>query len=187
MDLKTKSVRRVDFKHFSLVELLVVCAIIAILLGIGAGGYTVVRRRMAQARTEAILNKLKVAIESYKNKYGYYPQPHVSASDPAVEFHLDINSFTSGQPQTYPNNNLNQFLDYSKMQRDECEKINGIYYVKDGFNAPTSTVGGKEYSAIMYRCPGIINKTSFDIYSAGPDRKFASDPASSTEDDIYSQ
>jgi type II secretory pathway pseudopilin PulG len=181
MDLKAKSVRRVDLKHFSLVELLVVCAIMAILLGIGAGGYTVVRRRMAQARTEAILNKLKVALESYKNKYGYYPH----ATNSAINFYLDVIDFTCDEGK--PNNNLNQFLDYSKMQRDECEVVNDIYYVKDGFRANSSTVGGVDYPAIMYRCPGIINKTTFDLYSAGPDRKFASDPENSTEDDIYSQ
>jgi len=36
-----------------------------------------------------------------------------------------------------PENNLNGLLDYSKTQRDECEKIvNGgvnMYYLKDGF------------------------------------------------------
>ncbi len=68
------------FKHsstnilhpYSLVEMLMVVAIIAILVGIGAGGYTVGRRWLAQSRTEALLAKIKMALESYKNDKGYW-------------------------------------------------------------------------------------------------------------------
>jgi prepilin-type N-terminal cleavage/methylation domain-containing protein len=165
---------------YSLVEMLVVIAIIAILAGMGAGGYTVARRWLAQSRTEAILAKLKIAIESYKNDKGYYPLPQGSV----VNFKLDTNAkdFTSGTHtgnELQPRNNMNNFVDYSKIQQDQSFKVPGnpnIYYVKDGWNVPAD---GETFGAIKYECPGKINKTSFDIYSAGNDRKFG------TEDDIY--
>ena len=170
-------------------------AIIAILIGAGAGGYSAARRWMAQSSTEAILAKLKLGIEAYKNENGYYPM----ASNSEVLFKLDTNSKDGSgltEERHEPLKNMNNFIDYAKIQTDQSYKFlsGGVnyYYVKDGWNAPlkaevTLIDGSKTdvFGAIMYRCPGIINKTSFDLYSAGHDRKFASDPATDTEDDIY--
>ena len=189
--------KNVALRPYSLVEMLVVLAIIAILVGIGAGGYTVARRWLAQSQTEALLAKLKLAIESYKNDKGYYPLPQGVETN----FRLDTNvkdytgTLPSSDDHLQTRNNMNSFMDYSKIQQDQSIKVDEgnytSYYVKDGWNAPsvTKTISGKEYSwgAIKYECPGTKNKTSFDLYSAGPDRKFASDPEKDKEDDIYAQ
>ena len=202
---------------YSLVEMLVVMAIIAILVGVGAGGYTVAKKWMAKSRTEALLAKLKIAIEAYKNDKGYYPLPNRTTP---VEFSIDVNAkdFDNLDNARYavgdtrpsgasvgdikyeyvPSKNMNKFVDFGKVQQDQSIKVkegdlkpHNRYYVKDGWNTPsvTKTISSKEYSwgAIMYICPGKINKTSFDLYSAGPDRKFASNPANDMEDDIYCQ
>jgi len=186
-----KHTRNIIIHPYSLVEMLVVIAIIAILAGIGAGGYTVARRWLSQSRTEALLAKIKIAVESYKNDKGYYPLPH---TDPTVatvpNFSIDVNTkdFSSGTPgdANIPRNNMSNFVDYSKIQQDQSIKVPegtwSRYYVKDGWNAPA---GDETFSAIKYRCPGLINKTSFDLYSAGYDRKFAAHPDTDTEDDIY--
>ena len=173
---------------YSLVEMLVVIAIIAILIGVGAGGYTVARKWLAKSRTEALLAKLKIAIEAYKNDKGYYPLPN----NQVVNFSIDVNTkdYNSGTPgdANKPIKNMNKFVDYAKVQQDQSVKvIEGTwnrYYVKDGWNTPAD---GETFGAIKYRSPGLINKTTFDMYSAGPDRKFASDPENDTEDDIYCQ
>jgi len=182
---------------YSLVEMLVVMAIIAILIAVGAGGYKVAHRWLAKSRTEAILAKLKVALEAYKNDKGYYPLPNVAATDPAVNFRLDTNTKDFSSPpsgdQLQPRNNMNKYVDYSKIQQDQSYKVPGnptVYYVKDGWNSPVESPGspfGANVSGgpIKYRCPGLINKTTFDLYSAGPDRKFATDPSTDIEDDIY--
>jgi prepilin-type N-terminal cleavage/methylation domain-containing protein len=188
---------------YSLVEMLVVMAIIAILIGLGAGGYTVAHRWLAKSRTEAILAKLKIALEAYKNDKGYYPLPNTNLDKDALppadaaNFRLDVNAKDFNPPDTadehQPRNNMNKFVDYSKIQQDQSYKVSGnpnVYYVKDGWNSPVESPGapfGPNVPAgpIKYRCPGLVNKTSFDLYSAGPDRKFASDPATDTEDDIY--
>jgi prepilin-type N-terminal cleavage/methylation domain-containing protein len=181
---------------YSLVEMLVVIAIIAILAAIGSGGYNVARRWLSQSSTEALLAKIKIAVESYKNDKGYYPLPHTAPGDPesAVPlFKLDTNA-KDGSGLTGDEHkvrkNMNNFIDYAKIQDDQSFKyIFGgcnYYYVKDGWNAPLTAnvtlLDGSttdEFGAIKYRCPGLINKTSFDLYSAGHDRTFG------TEDDIY--
>ena len=175
--------------------MLVVIAIIAILIGIGAGGFKATQRWLATSKTESLLAKLKIAIESYKNDKGYYPLPN----NVLINFKLDTNvkdgTGLSGD-EHQPRNNMNNFIDYGKIQDDQSYKFNdgscNYYYLKDGWNAPMKTkatlVGGTQtdlFGPIKYRAPGLINKTSFDLYSAGYDRKFATDPATDTEDDIY--
>lgn len=178
--------KNVALRPYSLVEMLVVLAIIAILVGLGAGGYTVARRWLAQSQTEALLAKLKLAIESYKNDKGYYPLPQGVIK----EFRLDVNAKDYDSPPADNDanahlqirNNMNNFMDYSKIQQDQSIKkrisTHYEYFVKDGWN---SGVGSLKYGPIRYQCPGATNKTSFDLYSAGPDREFG------TEDDIYAQ
>ncbi len=61
-------------KNFTMVEIMVVVAIIAILVGMGMAGYKIARKRADETNTKAALLKLKIAIESFKKKYGYYPQ-----------------------------------------------------------------------------------------------------------------
>ncbi|MDD5699482.1 MAG: type II secretion system protein [Victivallaceae bacterium] len=177
MRKKVYSGRRLEFHAYSMVEMLVVLAIVAILIGIGAGGYQAGRRWLATVRTEALLAKLRLAIQAYKNDKGYYPMPYGGS---AVNFKLDTNAndFDSGSHSDswlQPRNNLNYFLDYGKIQADQSEKIHSggcnYYYVKDGWNC-----------VIKYLCPGTVNTASFDLYSAGPDRRF-----DTSNDNIYAK
>jgi prepilin-type N-terminal cleavage/methylation domain-containing protein len=158
--------------HFSLVEILVAISIIAILLGLSGAGYTAVQRKIARTRTEATLNKLRVGLESYKSKFGYYPQQ--VAIGP---FLLDINnSSVAGQPQ----NNFNSFIEYGKISKEDSVIVAGRYRVIDGWktnvwspvlptNLPYVDQGGPY---IYYVCPGLVNISSYDLFSAGNDRKF---------------
>ena len=205
---------------YSLVEMLVVIAIIAILVGLGAGGYKVAHKWLAQSSTEALLSKLKIALESYKNDKGYYPRRHTTSkitgldsvsTSAAPNFRLDgnVKDFADVDPTGYasnlpaspydylqPRNNMSSFMDYSKIRQDQSLKVPNStyneYYVKDGWNAPVGSAGSPfgpntPGGPIKYRCPGLINRTSFDLYSAGPDRVFAADPAVDIEDDIYAK
>ena len=209
--MKTNRGNTVIQYRFSLVEILVAIAIIAILLGLSGAGYNAVQRKIARTRTEATLNKIRVGLESYKSKMGYYPQ------QPAIgPFQLDINDpadrldGTKIAPQGYPNNNFNQFIEYGKISKEDAVMIKNtltltlpytylgsndtidihgehtaqikIYRVIDGWKtevintniAPTkffpNTTVGEPY--ILYVCPGFINTSSYDLFSAGNDRKF---------------
>lgn len=58
---------------FTLVEMLVVIAIIGILAALVVGGASHARETMVRSRVKAELNQLVSAIESYHKKYGFYP------------------------------------------------------------------------------------------------------------------
>lgn len=157
--------------RFSLVEILVAIAIIAILLGLSGAGYTAVQRKIARSRTEATLNKLRVGLESYKSKFGYYPQQLTVGP-----FQLDKNDASAaGQPQ----NNFNGCIEYGKISKEDSIQIPGtgtsaanppLYKVIDGWK--TSPVSGQTGPYILYVCPGVINTSSYDLFSAGYDRKY---------------
>lgn len=172
--------------RYSMVEILVVLAIIAILMGLGAGGFSAVRRKMSTARTEATLNKVRVALESYKAKYGYYP-PSVNASNAIVwqPFFLDLNdpSVERGKMQ----NNFNQFIDYGKIANEESTVVGSYttgpvtvkrYAVGDGWESKVWEKTGSSSETeqvcnfIVYMCPGMVNQNSYDLFSAGVDRTF---------------
>ena len=192
MITKRRSCKNVSIQYrFSLVEILVVVGIIAILLGLSGAGYNAVQRKIARARTEATLNKIRIGLESYKSKYGYYPQQATIAP-----FHLDINDF--GHPTTHPEglpqNNFNSFVEYSKMSKEDAVLVGTNYYaVTDGWKTairekgsssdfyPIS--GGKGGPFILYVCPGLVNTSSYDLFSAGHDRKFIWQDSPSTQID----
>ncbi|MEI8248186.1 MAG: prepilin-type N-terminal cleavage/methylation domain-containing protein [Lentisphaerota bacterium] len=156
--------------RFSLVEILVAIAIIAILLGLSGAGYNAVQRKIARTRTEATLNKIRVGLESYKSKMGYYPQQ--SAIGP---FKLDINdSSAAGQPQ----NNFNSCIEYGKISKEDSIQLPvttpPIYKVIDGWKTKNISGNGSDDSGpfILYMCPGLVNTSSYDLFSAGYDRKY---------------
>ncbi|QSH41332.1 type II secretion system protein [Lentisphaerota bacterium ZTH] len=179
--------QKAETRSFSLVEMLVVMAIIAILLALGAGGYQVARRALSKSRTEALLAKVKLALESYKSRHGYYPVKYPTQDTDPVPFSLDDDAL---QP------NFNKFVDSSKIKNDESIKIGNIYYLRDGWNSNNDLTGmnapakgivqsfinsGKPGGVILYLCPGKKNPMSFDLYSAGNDRRF------DNNDDIYAK
>jgi type II secretory pathway pseudopilin PulG len=169
-----------------MVEILVVLAIIAILMGLLAGGFTAVRRKMSTARTEANLNKVRIALESYKAKYGYYPAS-VNASNAIVwqPFCLDLNDPTVERGKMQ--NNFNQFIDFGKIANEESTVIGSYttgpvtvnrYAVGDGWETKvwektgSSTEAEQVSNFIVYMCPGMVNQSSYDLFSAGVDRTF---------------
>lgn len=60
-------------RAFTLVELLIVIAIIAILAAMIFPVVGAVKRRAAISKAETELNQVKTSIELYKEKFGYYP------------------------------------------------------------------------------------------------------------------
>ena len=166
--------------RFSLVEILVAIAIIAILLGLSGAGYNAVQRKIARTRTEATLNKLRVGLESYKSKFGYYPQQQNIGP-----FQLDKNDASAaGQPQ----NNFNGCIEYGKISKEDSIQIPNttppIYRVIDGWKTNISgngTINNGSY--ILYMCPGLVNTSSYDLFSAGNDRKY-NWSAGSTNDSV---
>lgn len=60
-------------KGFSLIELLIVVAILGALAIVGVGGYMSSLQRSRDARRKADLSSIQKGLESYYNDNGYYP------------------------------------------------------------------------------------------------------------------
>lgn len=144
-------------RKFTLVELLAVMGIITILAGIAIGVVQFARKKTGEARTTATLEIIKMGLEQYKQKYGYYLP--ISGGE-YVEIHTDYVD-SANDAKNNNKGNFNQFIDYNALIGQG--KASGVttgrhcYYIKDGFGAP-----------IYYCYPGKINRTGYDLGSCGP-------------------
>lgn len=60
-------------KGFTLIEMLVVIAIISILIGIGINTFTIAQKKARDVRRKADIRAIQTALELYKQDKGYYP------------------------------------------------------------------------------------------------------------------
>ncbi|MDD5663191.1 MAG: prepilin-type N-terminal cleavage/methylation domain-containing protein [Victivallaceae bacterium] len=178
-------------RNFSLIEMLAVIAIIAILAGLSFGAYNAIMKRKAKTRTEATVNAISIAIRAFKTKHGYFPQttdnsgvtrvlaPAYCKDDPAGTAKIDGDYLIIGKDFT-------GFLGSEIMKNAVINvTISGktVHVFIDGYKDPVANLdlADTKQSVFYYKCPGLVNKESFDLFSAGPDRRFG------TEDDIWPQ
>lgn len=142
-------------KHFfTLIEVLTVAAIIAILAGISVGVIGLISNKNAEARTQATIKALELALGQYKADNGNIYLPGGSA---------DLNkpiciTVTKGIPDNL-NGTLLKYLDQKLL--NSASKVDGtVRYFIDGWGRP-----------LIFRIPGKFNKTGFDLGSVGPDGK----------------
>lgn len=155
---KTKSRR----SFVTLVELLAVMFIISVLLGLSIGVFQYASSKAAETRTRALIKKIEVSLENYKAKYGCYI-PAISGSNWGDNYctnQLYTNSRICLFYLDYPAFNL--MIDSESLKTADAQKDAGCsrYWLVDTFGSP-----------IYYRCPGLFNRTSFDIGSLGSDAK----------------
>jgi type II secretory pathway pseudopilin PulG len=89
---KLRSRRSHDFRHipaFTIVEILVVLAIILILAGLVLAASSYVRNKGARSRAEAEIAAISAALENYKADNGIYPAD------------ITVNARTQGNPTQY--------------------------------------------------------------------------------------
>ena len=139
---------------FTLIEILTVAAIIAILAGISVGVIGLINNKTAEAKTQATIKALELALGQYKSDNGNIYLPS-GASDLSKPILLEV---TAGIP-TDLKGTLLKYLDQKLLNSASIINGNNRYFI-DGWGRP-----------LIYRIPGRFNKTGFDLGSVGPDGK----------------
>lgn len=162
---------------FSLVELLVVMAIIAVLAGFGFGTFFLVNKNAKVTQTEVMLENISTAVENRANQ-------SFSALDLS-----DLGSVLAANSR-YPEDasGLYAFLsgDYDssgKVDDDRqpaLKEMDPEYSGKGKYLNKDRQIIDPWKTPLRYEYPGEFNNVEegFDLWSAGPDKKF------DTDDDI---
>jgi len=157
-------------KHFfTLIEILTVAAIIAILAGISVGVISLINNKNAEARTQATIKALELAMAQYKTEFGH---PFFQYNQVNKTVRLDIPSpdKSNNKLAVYMEHNSGKTFKTSLIKFLDMKVINmsvkvdssntDIAYFVDGWGRP-----------LIFRIPGKFNKTGFDLGSVGPDGK----------------
>ena len=156
---------------FTLVEILVVTALVALLGAIGFAGYGYAMGAARRSATESLLKQMEAALENFKIKKGYYPSLDGYST---ITLTLDgdkIDKITFETVKDVTPKKIewaaasDEFKTFIKpLDQEKLKKsISGGNLV--------DSWGGK----ILYRYPGKVNKTGFDLIAPGPDDKYSKD------------
>jgi len=172
-----KSIRR-----FTLVELLVVMAIIAILSAIGFGVYTYTKSKAQESATEALLGQINAGLKAFNADQKYFPSSGGEFKTIKFKFNADgtvseIDFGGTGGKLTYDSSTSltakerekNRLIElFTKAVDMEVIKSHLTPPDSDGVRELVDAWGGKIY----YRSPGKFNQGSYDLISAGRDGVF---------------
>ena len=134
-------------RHFTLIELLTVIAIIAILAGLTFGGLNYASSKAARDKTLSIMLEFEDALENYKKDYGVYPICKTAAE---VDF-----------THSESNTTWDKFTNYTanKRKRPYMEGADGK--LRDAYG-----------NAFFYQYPNDVdsrNTNKFALWSVGDD------------------
>jgi prepilin-type N-terminal cleavage/methylation domain-containing protein len=149
-------------RAFTLIELLMVIALIGILAAITLSAVRGVKERASIGQAKAELAVLATALESYKRQYGDYPQIQDAEGDPA-------RLYESLLGQRGPGNNLlttgrKVFIEVGKLSLAAEDPEDSDNYLVDPW--------GHAYRYIYYsrtNTTANITQRGYVLYSSGPD------------------
>ena len=179
--------------RFTLLEILSVVLIIVLLMTIVAGLFKLANSKVKNAEQMSLMKQVETALEAYKSKMGYYipeTNPPFTSQRPGVcptpfyIFYLD-SSGTQGK-QTFasyfPNyENIRQKYSVKHDKAFKADSSGNLLPGPDDGFILIGSGGQMKHPGILldawgnlmwYRCPGIHNKTKYDLESAGPDGVF---------------
>ena len=154
--------------YFTLVEILTVAAIIAILAGISVGVIGLISNKNAEAKTQATIKALELALGQFKTENGHVYIPG-GATNLNKTVRLTIPKLSSLGDASL-NGTLLKYLDQKLVSSATKEHdTNNLYFV-DAWGRP-----------LIFRMPGKFNKTGFDLGSVGADGKVGEDGTDITD------
>ena len=121
--------RRPNRAGFTLIEMMVVMAIIVVLASLTFAGFNIMKRKARFARVQGELARIETAIESYKQALGFYPPD--SALVPQVPAVAQLFYELSGTVIRVANSQTN----YQTVDGNETIPVNLIktYFGREGF------------------------------------------------------
>lgn len=163
---------------FSLIELLTVMGVIAVLLAITIGVFSLVRDKMNNSKTRAIIKQLDIAMQSYKLDQGYY---FVDVNATGTNFpNLTTTSQTANNVSSawwfkFNFNSIDtvfikNFEYQSLVASGNIVSVTGFSYITDAWGRP-----------LLYKYPGIFNPQMFDIGSLGKDGRYGDDKSTGSD------
>ncbi len=174
--MSSKELRK---KGFTLVELLIVIAIIAILAGIAIPNYLEAQTRSKLSRCKADMRTLSIAIESYAVEYNSYPPDnqyddlHKSSYVQRLKVLTSPTAYISSLP-------ADPFIDIGTVQRF-YEGLENPYAIPSqggelvypftfGYECRLLPQGGYESDLIWSKITRHLNSTMWALISIGPDK-----------------
>ena len=149
-------------RSFTVTELLVAIAIVVILAGILIGGIGYAGRRADEAKTIAAMQALSAALEAFRAEKGYYPS---FRNDPygSVDYEVRFYRNAAGElTLCFRGVSLEyKFVDNKGKPFLELGNVTG---------STKETYVDAWGKGLLYQCPGTHNKSSFDLFSCGPDQ-----------------
>ena len=158
--------------RFTLIEILVVCILLAFLMAISFGGFSIAMNNSAKNATVSIIKQMEAALEAYKAKYGYYITTRgggdlINGENLIVKYNNKMTGKMTEDTaliKLIPNYNKwlkNSILhdiprSGSDVSRPILERM-----LCDAYGNP-----------FWFRSPGYHNRNSFDLESAGADGLF---------------
>ena len=145
---------------FTLLEVLVVIAIIAVLASITVGGIGFYKRKAAESKTEVFIASVSQALDEYKSDEGVYPTDGADGSEgsssvvyEALYGDADGDGEVDDDAEAY----LATLNPNSTGPALNVQESDGSYVLMDGWK-----------NELRYRSPGDQNP-DFDLWSAGAD------------------
>ena len=170
-------------KYFTLVEVLGVVALIAILGAIGFAGYSYAVSSAKESSTRSLIERIGNSMENCRNQNGFIPAARgdfstikITLTDGNEKITIRDSSSDKEYKKSDNNKNNKKFYDVFTRSLDMDSITNSL-----GNDGVLTDAWG---NPVYYRYPGIINKGSFDIISAGPDGVFGKDGADTPPNSI---
>ncbi|MGL4854398.1 MAG: type II secretion system protein, partial [Lentisphaeria bacterium] len=167
-----------NYKKFTLVELLVAMAIIGVLAGLVVGASDYIREMTREAATTATMAKIEAALERYNAEYGdYYVSTRVSEGGDVKSYDEPMEFNPNPNPATIKFNTKDSLKADAGMIKF-CTRSENAKSFKDSSYAPITFLG-EDYTwydgesketglrdgwgnLFMYQYPGKNNQTKYD-------------------------
>ncbi len=163
--MQSPQITRSQAKGFTLIEIMVVIAIIMVLAAMTISGLSYVNEKAKINQTKVFISSVSQALEQYRADSGDYPPGNGEATSTQEVYDvLYGDSLTDNTATAYLD-----ILDPTRQGNSKNVKGRGnIYVLVDAWKKENST----ERQELFYRYPGTMNPPSdFDIWSVGPDHK----------------